>query len=401
MDLVELGKLATAAETKIVLLVMDGLGGLPEAGGEQTELEAARTPNLDRLAAEGICGLQQPVGYGITPGSGPGHLGLFGYDPLRHEVGRGALSAVGVGFDFRRGDVAARGNFCTIDAEGLVTDRRAGRIATEINQRLCEKLRQIDLPGVELFVETEKEHRFLLVLRGEGLSEDVSDTDPQQTGREPLPARAQTEAAQSTAELVNSFVEQAREVLRGDEPANMLLLRGFAMRPDWPQLPELFGLRPAAIAEYPMYRGVAKLIGMETLEAGQGFPAAVDCLVKNWDAHDYFYVHAKKVDSAGEDGDFQHKVRRIEEVDEQVPRILELKPDVIVVTGDHSTPSRLASHSWHPVPVLLWADTCRPDSVRRFGDRDCVTGGLGPRLPATELLPLALAHALRLAKFGA
>lgn len=389
------------ADTTVVLLVMDGLGGLPIAETSATELEAARTPNLDRLASEGICGLHQPAGAGITPGSGPAHLALFGYDPLEHQVGRGVLAALGIGFDLREGDVAARGNFCTVDADGAVTDRRAGRLDSETNRRLCERLREISIDGVEVLVDTVKEYRFLLVLRGEGLSPEVDDTDPQQTGHRPLRATAQQPAARHTAELVQQFVEQARDVLADEEHGNMVLLRGFSSRPDWPTLPDIYGVRAAAAASYPMYRGVAQLVGMDVLDAGDSFESELEAVERHWDEHGFFFVHFKKSDSAGEDGDFARKVELIESVDAAVPRLMHLEPDVVVVTGDHSTPARLRSHSWHPVPVLLWSPSCRPDPVQQFGESSCLAGGLGPRLPAKDLMPLAFAHAGRLGKLGA
>lgn len=393
--------LVERAETKIVLLVLDGLGGLPAEKGGATELEAADTPILDRLATDGICGLHQPVAPGITPGSGPSHLALFGYDPLKYQVGRGVLSALGIDFDLGPNDVAARGNFCTLDDQGRVADRRAGRIPTEKNKELCERLREIELPGVEVFVETVKEYRLLLVLRGEGLSGDLADTDPQEIGERPLDPEPLSTGAKRTAGLVREFVEQARDVLADHHPANMILLRGFSKLPDWPSFEQVFGLRAAAIAAYPMYRGVAKLVGMEVLETGVDVEEEMDVLEQHWQDYDFFFLHVKPIDSAGEDGDFDRKVSLIEEVDAVMPRLLKLQPDVLVVTGDHSTPSLLKYHSWHPVPVLLWSKHCRADSVNRFGERACMGGGLGSRLPAVDLMPLALANALRLEKFGA
>ncbi|HHX45154.1 MAG TPA: 2,3-bisphosphoglycerate-independent phosphoglycerate mutase [Chloroflexi bacterium] len=401
MELAEYRELRRAEATKIVLLVMDGLGGLPRETDGLTELEAAHTPNLDRLAAEGICGLHEPVAPGVTPGSGPSHLALFGYDPLTYRVGRGALSAMGIGFDLGPHDVAARGNYATVDADGRVTDRRAGRISTALNRELCARLRAIELPDAEVMVETVAEHRFLLVLRGEGLSEAISDTDPQSVGEYPLEPRATDPAADRTARLVAAFVAQAREVLADQPAANMVLLRGFARRPAWPSMEEAFGLRGAAIAAYPMYRGLARLLGMDALEVEDSLPAAVEVLERHWAAYDFFYLHAKHTDSEGEDGDFEGKVAEIERVDGVVPRIMQLAPDVIIVTGDHSTPAVLRSHSWHPVPVLIRSPYCRRDRVERFGERACMAGGLGPRIPATALIPIAVASALRLEKYGA
>ncbi|MGC9468984.1 MAG: 2,3-bisphosphoglycerate-independent phosphoglycerate mutase [Anaerolineae bacterium] len=389
--------------TKIVLLVMDGLGGLPIKEAElMTELEAADTPNLDELAARSICGLQVPVGPGLTPGSGPGHLGLFGYNPLEYQVGRGVLSALGIDFDLEPGDIAARGNFCTIDDEGRVADRRAGRIPSDRGEALSSLLeQQIALGGVELFVRPVKEYRFLLVLRGQGLSPDVADTDPQEVGEYPVQAQPRSKEAEKTAQLVRSFVDQAREVLKDHQPANMVLLRGFSQRPNWPTMEEAFGLKAAALAMYPMYRGVAKLVGMDALPPSKSVEEEFNLLSEIWEQYDYFFVHVKRIDSAGEDGDFDRKASLIEEVDALLPKILDLKPDVLVITGDHSTPAKMRYHSWHPIPVLLWAENCRPDEVARFGERACMHGGLGPRYPAEDLMPLMLAHADRLDKYGA
>jgi 2,3-bisphosphoglycerate-independent phosphoglycerate mutase len=401
MDFKLIKRLVQPADTKIVLLVMDGLGGLPRGLGNVTELETARTPNLDDLATQSLCGLQQPVAPAVTPGSGPAHLALFGYDPIEYQVGRGVLSALGIGFDLDPADVAARGNFCTVDPEGRVSDRRAGRIDTHKNRRLCEALSGIELGGVRLFIETVKEYRFMLVLRGGGLGGNIEDTDPQAIGKPPLPAKARTPEAERTAELVRRFVSAASDRLAREEPANMVLLRGFSQRPQWPLMQDVFGLRAAAIAGYPMYRGVGRLVGMEALDTGETLSGEIRTLEEHWDDFDFFYLHVKKIDSAGEDGDFDRKVALIEEVDGIVPHLLELAPDVLIVTGDHSTPSTLESHSWHPVPVIFHSRFCRPDPVSRFGESACIGGGLGPRFPAKDLMPLALANAGRLKKFGA
>ncbi|HRW05059.1 MAG TPA: 2,3-bisphosphoglycerate-independent phosphoglycerate mutase [Caldilineaceae bacterium] len=392
---------ANDQKSKIVLLVMDGLGGHPQREGGKTELETAHTPNLDALAAQGICGLQQPVASGITSGSGPGHLALFGYDPFTYQIGRGALSALGIDFDLQSTDVAARGNFCTVDGDGLVTDRRAGRISSEEGRKLCELLDQIVIDGVDVTVRHVEEYRFVLVLRGDNLSADLSDTDPQATGVKPQSAEAKAAGAEQTARYVTQFLEQAKTLLADHEPANMVLLRGFAQRPNWPSLTDAFHLRAAAIASYPMYRGVARLLGMERLQTTEDIAAKIGVLAEHWSNYDFFFVHVKRTDSAGEDGDFQRKVQLIEEVDLHIPRLLSLNPDVLIVTGDHSTPAIMQSHSWHPVPVVLWSKICRPDEVQRFGERPCIAGALGPRFPAAELMTLALANAQRLEKFGA
>jgi len=392
--------LKVSGEGRIVLLLLDGLGGLPREQGGQTELEAAHTPNLDALANEGVCGLHDPIAPGVTPGSGPSHLAVFGYDPLRYVIGRGVLESVGVDFPLGKEDVAARGNFCTLDEQGHITDRRAGRIATELNRDLCAMLRAIKLPGVEVFVETVKEHRFILVLRGKGLSGELSETDPQRLGVSPLPVEALAPEAKATAGLVNEFIQQAGAVLRDQHPANMMLLRGFAMWPEIPSMQEVFGLNPASIAVYPMYRGVARLVGMAPLETGPSISDEFDALVKHFKEHDFFYLHVKKTDSAGEDGDFDRKVALIEETDAQIPKLMALDPDVVIVTGDHSTPALLKAHSWHPVPVLIRSRHCGVDGAVRFSERACASGALG-RFPAVDIMPMALANALRLGKYGA
>ncbi len=396
----ELKKLAITNSKKITLLVMDGLGGLPMEPGGPTELEAASTPNLDRLAAEGMVGLHVPIAPGITPGSGPAHLALFSYDPLEFEIGRGALETVGVGFPLGPDDVAARGNFCTVDENGLIVDRRAGRIPTEECARLTEKLSRIELPGVETFVMPVKEYRFALVLRGKGLHPEIADTDPQQVGKAPLQAQALTPEAKHTTDLVNMWIEKARKILEDEHPANMVTLRGFSGDPNLPKLQDIYKLNPAAIAVYPMYRGVARLVGMDLLDAGKTWDDEVAALEANWADYDFFFIHMKYTDSRGEDGDFDAKVKIIEQVDASIPRILALKPTVLIVTGDHSTPAKLRSHSWHPVPVLFWGENVRPDDVTVFGERACAHGGLGIVLART-LLPWAMGYAQKLEKFGA
>jgi 2,3-bisphosphoglycerate-independent phosphoglycerate mutase len=395
-------ELSIKATTKIVLLVMDGLGGAPMELGGPTELEAARTPNLDALAARSACGLSTPIVPGVTPGSGPGHLALFGYDPLQYEIGRGVLEALGIGFELQPTDVAARGNFCTVDANGLITDRRAGRISTEECTKRVKLLRDIVLPGVQTFVEPVKDYRFALVLRGEGLSGEIHDTDPQRTGAAPLAAVAYKPAAERTAQLANQWIAEAARILTPHPPANMLTLRGFAVDPNLPKFPTVYKMRSAAVAVYPMYKGVARLVGMDIVPVVGGESPADEfgTVRQNWDKYDFFFVHIKKTDSSGEDGNFDAKVHVIETVDEALPALLDLKPDVLIVTGDHSTPALLKSHSWHPLPILLSARTARGGKVTAFGETACLGGSLG-HMRHVDIMPLAMAHALRLTKFGA
>ena len=400
MDLELLRELSVTGSSKILMLVIDGLGGLPNASG-RSELEQANIPQLDRLAQESLCGLTMPVGYGVTPGSGPGHLALFGYDPQRYTVGRGVLEALGIDFDLRSTDVAARGNFCTVDDAGLITDRRAGRIATALSAPLCEQLAGIKLRGVQTFVEPVRDHRFLLVLRGEGLSDQVTETDPQREGQEPLPVKAIAPEATASAGLMNAWIAEAAKILRGHEPANMLTLRGIARHPLMPSIVQTCKFRAAAIAAYPMYRGLAKLVGMDVLTTGSTFADEVETLKAHWDDYDFFFIHFKRADAAGEDGDFQEKVLALEEVDTYIEALHAMRADVFIVAGDHSTPSVVAGHSWHPVPFLFHAMAFgQADQTEGFNEKACARGVLGT-FPAKEVLSLAMAHSGRLTKYGA
>lgn len=400
MDLEILEEISITTPSKIVMLVIDGLGGLPDIKTGKTELETAFTPHLDKLAGSGACGLIDPIGPGITPGSGPAHLALFGYDPVKFRIGRGVLEALGVGFELTEGDIAARGNFCTIDENGLITDRRAGRIGTEKCAELCSLLSQIKLDGVETFVLPVREHRFMLVLRGKGLKPDLNDTDPQKVGIAPYVVAAESPEAQSTADVVNKFIEESKKILKKHYPANMILLRGFSRLPVIPSMSEIYKLKPAAIAKYPMYKGLARLVGMKIFNVDGDFKEELKVLAECYNEHDFFFVHVKEADSAGEDGDFVRKVRIIEQVDRALPALLALKPDVLVVTGDHSTPALLKGHSWHPAPILICSSWCRHNKATRFSEPACALGELG-RISALEVMPLAMAHALKLSKFGA
>ena len=401
MDMHDLTReLQLSNDSKIVMLVADGLGGLPMQAGGKTELESASIPNLSALAKLGVQGASIPVKPGIAPGSGPGHLGLFGYDPLKYQIGRGALEATGIGFALQDGDVAIRCNFCTLDAQGNISDRRAGRISSEESAPLAISLRQIKIPGIEVFVEPVKEHRFVVVLRGAGLGGSVADTDPQKTGVPPLDPVAQDEASKKTAEVAKEFLAQAKKILAGHPKANFHTMRGFASKPALPSYQEVYGLKAAAIAVYPMYKGLAQLVGMDIIGKAQTLAEQVDTLEKAWNDYDFFFLHFKYTDSTGEDGNFAEKVKRIEELDSVMPRINALKPTVLIVTGDHSTPSYLKSHSWHPVPTLLVSDCCRPDPHVTFNESTCITGGLG-HFEAQYLMTLALSNAGRLGKYGA
>ncbi|MGA9397648.1 MAG: 2,3-bisphosphoglycerate-independent phosphoglycerate mutase [Anaerolineaceae bacterium] len=401
MDFEFLKKLIIPANTRIVLLIMDGLGGLPREPGGKTELEAAHTPNLDALAAQSSLGLTIPVAPGITPGSGPGHLAIFGYDPLLYEIGRGALEALGVNFELGPDDLAARGNFCTLDADGLIADRRAGRIKTEITRELIKNLNTIKIEGVEVTTRTIKEHRFAFVMNGANLDDRLTEMDPQKTGVAPNPAKPLRKEAERTAALVNEYAEKARSLLADKLPANAIMLRGFAKCPLLPTYSEIFGLNAAAIAINGMYKGVAHLAGMQVLPVeGITLDAEFSALEKYWNDFDFFYLHVKQTDSAGEDGGFDLKVQIIEQVDALIPRLMALNPDVVIVGGDHSSPAILKTHSWHPVPTLLYSKLVRPDGITEFGERACLKGSLGI-LPAKDIMPIALANAGRITKWSA
>jgi 2,3-bisphosphoglycerate-independent phosphoglycerate mutase len=403
LDLDLMRELSVKTDSKIMLLVIDGLGGLPvEGSGGETELEAASTPNLDALAARSDLGLSRPVAAGVSPGSGPGHLALFGYDPIRFLVGRGVLSALGVGFEVGENDLAARINFATKDPSGKISDRRAGRISNEKAAPLVDLLNEdVSLDGVETFVTHEKEHRAVVVFRGEGLSDALADTDPQRTGLEPYPVKPSDDSpeAEKSAALANAFVEQANEILEDHHPANTVLLRGFGMHPNLPSFEEVYELEAAAIASYPMYKGLARLAGMEVLKEGEGIPGEFETLRENWEAYDFFFLHIKPADAAGEDGDFGRKSGIIEGVDAQIPVVLDLGPDALAVTGDHATPARLKSHSWHGVPFLLHSPYTLP-TAESFGERPCAGGTLGV-FPAEEIMGLLMGHALKLNRYGA
>jgi 2,3-bisphosphoglycerate-independent phosphoglycerate mutase len=387
--------------SRIVYFIMDGLGGLPMGEHSETELFAADTPHLDALARRSECGFILPVAPGVTPGSGPAHFALFGYDPVEAHIGRGVLEAAGIEFNLTARDLAARGNFATVDDQGHVVDRRAGRLNTEENRRICAKLKEkVAVPGIELFIEPVKEHRVLVVFRGEGLRGDIADTDPQGVGAPPLQPVATDPGSEKASRVVKEFLNQASRVLADEKQANFLTLRGFAKHEPYASMEQRFGLRSLCIANYPMYRGVCSLLGMTLHPAEEDGGPQIKALKQNFQSFDFFFLHFKSPDKTGEDGDFTAKVKAIEELDRLIPAVLDLQPEVLVVTGDHSTPSAMKSHSWHPVPVLLHAEFVRKSPLSAFNETECLKGTLG-RIPSHQLLPLALAYAGRLRKFGA
>lgn len=399
----DISSLIQKNDTKIVFIILDGVGGLPI--NKKTELEAANKPNIDNLAKVSACGLHIPVAYGITPGSGPGHFGVFGYDPLQYEIGRGVLEALGLGIELERSDVALRCNYATIK-DGIIVDRRAGRIPTEKNieltKKLSEKIKEIN--GVKIILKSGKEHRFCLVMRFPKTITDkqamVIDTDPQKEGQPPQEPVPLNEESREVAEIARQFVKMAGELLKNEEKANYILLRGFSVIPHIPSFDKKYGLKACSIAVYPMYRGITRLLGMETLSVEGDIKEEIGLLKKVYQNYDFLFLHIKKVDSFGEDGNFEAKVKKIEEFDGYLPEVLSLNPDVLVITGDHSTPSLLKAHSWHPVPVLIKSPYVLGGLVNSFTERECLKGELGI-IPAISIMPLVLANSLRLRKFGA
>lgn len=399
IDFPYIGDICRSTGSKIVMLVVDGLGGLPHPETGRSELESAGLPNLDSLAQRSAAGLTTPVAPGIAPGSGPGHTALFGYDPVKYLMGRGVLEALGLGVELRDGDVAVRCNFCTLDESGLIVDRRAGRIPTEESRPLVEELSRIEAPGASLSVHQGRDYRFVIVLSGEGLGTNVRETDPSVTGVAPLEPAALSDDSRVTAHALSVFAGEARKSLAGRAAANMVLLRGFSKLPDWPRMDDVYRLRPAAIAAYHMYRGLATLLGMEVLPTGDTFDDELDTLERSFEDHDFFFLHYKPADAAGEDGDFAAKVTALEELDARIPRLLALGADTLVVAGDHSTPAIMAGHSWHPVPLLVNSPLTAGDGVPAFTERGCTTGSIG-RIPATSVMMLAMANAGKLVRFG-
>ena len=399
IDLPFLADICRPTDSKIVLLVVDGLGGAPHPETKKSELETAHLPNLDKLASRSAAGVTTPVMHGITPGSGPGHMALFGYDPVKYLMGRGVLEALGIDVELGPGDLAARGNLCTVDDNNRITDRRAGRIPTAESAPLVEMLNDIEISGVEVKVHPVQDYRFVLLMRGEGLDDKISETDPQMVGVLPLEAKALNDASERAAAHVRAFITAVGEVLREREYANMAMLRGFSLLPDLPDFGERYSLKPGAIAAYPMYRGLAKVVGMRVIPTGMTFDDELDTLEKHFDEHDFFFLHYKPADAAGEDGDFYGKVRTLEALDASIERLLDLNPDVLAVAGDHSTPAILAAHSWHPVPLLVHSKWTEGEGIEAFTERTCATGSLG-NLHATEVMMLAMAHAGKLLKYG-
>jgi len=399
-------ELTLKTKTKLALLVLDGLGDIAtREQGYLTPLEAARTPNLDALSKDSAQGRMIPVAPGLTPGSGPGHLGLFGYDPLEVQVGRGVIEALGLGMELKPGDVCARANFATLDPKGIVTDRRAGRIATETCEKLCALLsaKVKKIGDTEVLIQPGKEHRFVVVFRGKGLEGPLTDADPNREGL-PIPTvkpRDPKSAGQKkVAKLIADFYKVALPIIAQEHPANGFLMRGIAHQPEIPLFEERYLLKPAALAVYPMYKGLAQLVGMEKIEGPQTIQEQFERYLKEYDNFDFFFIHFKYTDKYGEDGNFAAKKKAVEEFDAALPILLSKKPDVIAITGDHSTPCVLHGHSWHPQPVLLHSANSGSDKLERFTETGANTGSLGI-FESKHLIRLMQANARMFDKFGA
>jgi len=407
MNLDELySELTLKGGAKLALVVLDGLGDLAtKEQGYLTPLEAAHTPNLDKLSKNSAQGRMIPVAPGITPGSGPGHLGLFGYDPLEFQVGRGVIEALGLGMELKAGDVCARANFATLDAKGIVTDRRAGRIPTETCERLVDlltaKIKKIG--ETEVLIKAGKEHRFVVVFRGKGLEGPLTDADPNREGfaiptvkpRDPANAKQK-----KMAKLIADFYKAALPILAKEVPANGFLMRGIAHQPEIPLFEDRYKLKPACLAVYPMYKGLAQLVGMEKIEGPQTIAEQFERYLKEYDNYDFFFIHYKYTDKAGEDGNFAAKKKAIEDFDAALPILFKKMPDVLAITGDHSTPVALKGHSWHPQPVLLHSATSGADKLDRFTETGANSGSLSV-FPAKFLIRLMQANARLFDKFGA
>jgi len=393
-------ELISPNNSKIVLLVMDGVGDITNEEA-LTPLMKASTPNLDKLAQLSDLGQTVPVIQGVTPGSGPGHLGLFGYDPIKYQIGRGILEALGEDIEVRELDVVARGNFATIDGN-IVVDRRAGRPATEESAKVVEILNSNikEIEDVKITFYPGKEHRFVLKLTGEGLHDNIEDADPQKEGKPIKYTSPLSTEAEKTARIVNKLLDRIKEVLKDQPRMNFALVRGFSKYPKLPQFPEVYKLKAGAIAVYPMYKGLAKLVGMTIIPTGQTIEDEIETLKKEWNNYDFFFVHVKKTDSYGEDGKFDEKVHVIENVDKVIPEILALNPDVLVITGDHSTPCPMKGHSFHPVPAMFYAKFTRKGLSKAFNEFECARGTIG-NIHATDVMNLILGYSGRLEKFGA
>ncbi len=375
---------------KGILIVCDGLGDLREKG--KTPLQAAKTPNMDRLAEHGACGLMHTIGRGIIPGSDTAHLQLFGYSTEKYYTGRGTFEALGVGIELEEGDVAFRCNFATVDEKMKILDRRAGRISTSFAKKLEQDFQNIEIDGAKVIFKASVEHRGALVLRGKGLSHKVGDTDPHSLTRllvsKPLEG---TPEAKKTAKILNEFTKLSHEKLNSNPlnegrelPANILLSRGPGIFSKAPPMEEKFGIRSACVAGGALYKGVAKFVGMDILKVKGATGAKdtdlnskADAVVSALNEYDFVFLHIKATDSFSHDGDFGGKKKFIEKIDSEVlPKLMETGAN-IMITGDHTTPCRIGDHSSHPTPFLMNGELVRHDDIKKFDEFSCANGSLG------------------------
>ena len=398
LDIKNFQTLTRYTDSKILLLVIDGLGGLPHNQTSKTELESANIPNLDKLTQESTTGIATPIQPGITPGSGPGHMSLFGYNPIKYVIGRGVLEAIGSGIKLSKKDIAVRGNFCTIDNQGVITDRRAGRISDSDASKLIQSLSQIKVDGAHITIKHLKNHRFVLVLSGSDLNTDITPTDPLLNNLPINQASSNSPQSRKTATIINKFTQLSLDILKNETLANGIILRGFSQNLSVPKISDVYHINPIGISLYPAYRGIATMLGMKVTNQGVDFSDLIKIVRNNFNDFNFFYLHYKDTDSAGEDGDFDKKVFSLEKLDTFIPELRSIGFDVFTITGDHSTPSILSSHSWHPVPILINSNIPTSDESIHFTELECKNGDIG-RIHATDIMPLTLAYAKKLIKF--
>ena len=389
---------------KVVLVIIDGLGDRPISElKDQTPLEAANTPNLDYFATNGITGIMNAIDVGIRPGSDTSHLAIFGYDPETHYTGRGIFEAAGIGMELKKGDIALRGNFATVTEDLIIVDRRAGRI--ENVSKLADALNGMKIDGVRFFVKAGVMHRAGVVLRGSNLSHMVSDNDPHEVGVKVKQVKAldNTEEAKFTASVINKFLEEAHKILKEHEvnkkrrkerllEANYILLRGASKLTHFEPFEKKYKLKACCIAGAGLYKGIAKVLGMDVLQVkgatgtantdiNAKFIAAKKALAK----YDFVFVHIKYADNYAEDGNVFGKLKFIEKIDDALIHLIGIKDTLIVITADHSTPCKLKAHSGDPVPIVMFGEGVRTDKVKEFNERSCMQGGLG-RIKGKDLM---------------
>ncbi|MCK4443355.1 MAG: 2,3-bisphosphoglycerate-independent phosphoglycerate mutase [Thermoplasmata archaeon] len=407
------------AVKKILLIILDGMADRPVAVlGSKTPLQAANTPNMDWFAKNGMCGQMDPIAPGVRPGSDTSHLAILGYNPHEVYTGRGPFEAAGVGLPMEHGDIAFRCNFGTIDADGTVRDRRAGRIRKGTSE-IARDLDGMPIEGVKVIFKEATEHRAVLILRGDGLSPKVTDVDPHAVGVKYHECEALEPEAGRTAEIVNEFVERSREILadhevnkkrlkEGDFPANIILPRGSGVFPHLDSLEERFGIRSAAICGVTLIKGICRVAGMKILDV-DGATGGLDtdmiakgkAAIEALESYDFVFLNVKAPDICGHDGDPEGKVKVAERLDMMMSFIRkELRNDVIMaVTSDHSTPVSVRDHAGDSVPLIVYGKDIRVDEVSSY-DEISVTKGILGRIRGSDLIHILLDQSGRAEKFG-